>query len=733
MSNLSIIQLSKRDLRLGDNDRMTRRDLLAGTLLCSAAKLHGTPQIEKSSRFPGTPFRDYSRCLASYLSELAATATRKRDAALSKLTSPAAVRARQIEVRATLWKLIGGEPERTPLNPRITGTLTRAGYRVDKVVYESRPNLFVSANLYVPSEGQDPFPGVLFQSGHAWEGKAYPSYQRCCLGLVQLGFVVLAFDPMGQGERINYLNESGSESRLPDCDAEHTVPGRQMLLFGDSATRFQLWDAMRSLDYFLSLPIVDSKHVASVGHSGGATVTMLLAAADDRLSAAVVSMGNTENMIASQFRAPGATDDAEQDFVNAGSQGFDRWDLFYPLAPKPLLIWPSDRDFYATYSPDYVSNGWREYQKLRNVYALLGRTERLAWADTPLPHALAYDSRMRVYNWLTRWLKSDIQPVAKEPDVKPEPPSELWATDSGSVVRSLKSSTPFTINSASTPKREPFRLESLLKVDLAKPVERAKAIGRVKSRNVLVEVLEIQSDPVVWIPAFLLTPDNVSRGKSLLIVLDPHGNDQLWFHPEVDQVLPEDSGVICSADVRGVGSLRPGFSPGAAEYEMGHEQEENYAWGSLFLGRPLVGQRVTDLLAVVRALAKDDGMAGRSIFVAASGKLTVPAIFAAALEPSIAGLYLHGGLVSFQNVVETQIYHHPFANFVPNLLNHTDLPDLVAALAPRRVVLAGVVDASGDAMKEPAVADAYRAAKGNVSIEMRGDWSAKSLVAYASS
>jgi len=710
-----------------DNKQMTRRELLGGVLLCSASKLCSGTQA-----FPGAPFRDYSRCLPDYLSELAAVATQKRHLALSKLTNPAAIKSRQKQVRETLWRLIGGQPERTPLNARITGTFNRPGYRVDKIIYESRPNLFVTANLYVPTTGAGPFPAVLFQSGHYWEGKAYPSYQRCCQGLARLGFVVLAFDPMGQGERINYLNEAGTGSRLADCDTEHTLPGKQLLLFGDSTTRFQLWDATRSLDYLLSLPEVDSKHVASVGHSGGGTLTMLLAAADERLTAAAVCMGNIENILASPFRSPGATDDAEQDFVDAARETFDRWDLLYPIAPKPLLVWPSDRDFYATYSPDYVTNGWHEFQELKKVYTTLGKPEHLAWADTPLPHALAYDSRMLAYNWFSRWLKNEKQPLAEEPEVTPEPVSTLWATESGSVIRSLKSATPFSMLREKAIRHEPVPLESLLKVEISKSVSKVKVVGHVKSRNVFVQNLEIQSAPGVWIPAFLMMPENVSAGKHLLLVLDQQGNDRLWFSPEVDRILPEDSCVICSADIRGIGSMKPGYSPGEAAYESWHEQEENYAWSSLMLGRPLVGQRVTDILTVIRALSKHEGTAGRSIYVAASGKLTVPAIFAAALEPSIAGVYLYGGLVSFRSIVETEIYAHPFANFVPNFLNHTDIPEIVATITPRPVVLSGVIDAQGIAVKAEKLKEIYSAAEGagHLSIEPTGEWSATSLVAY---
>ncbi len=655
-------------------------------------------------------------------------ATRKRDAELSKLTSPAAIKARQQWVRKTLWELIGEEPERTPLNARTTGTLQRAGYRVDKVVYESRPDLFVSANLYVPEQENGPFPAVLFQSGHYWEGKAYPSYQRCCQGLVKLGFVVLAFDPMGQGERINYLDESGTRSRLSSCDAEHTVPGMQFILLGDSSTRFQLWDAMRSLDYLAGLPMVDAKRMASLGHSGGGTLTMLLAAADERLEAAAVCMGNTENVVAVPFRPPGATDDAEQDLVNSAAVGFDRWDLLYPLAPKPLLIWPSDRDFFATYSPDYISNGRQQYRQLKKVYTTLHETEHLGWADTPLPHALAYDSRMLVYGWFARWLQSKDGPV-DEPSVKPEAVSDLWATEGGSVVRALHSATPFTLIAATKVQRNAVPLESLLKCVRPAQSLRAQTIGHVKSRNVEVEVLEIPVEPAVWLPAFLLVADQTPATKPVLLALDETGNTRLWFDPEVDRSLPEDSPVVCAADVRGVGALTPEFSPGAAEYEEWHEREENYAWGSVILGRPLVGQRVSDILALTAALRRHPASKGRPIYIAALRKLTVPALFAAALDPAIEGLYLCGGLISFQNLIETEVYRHPFANFVPNLLKHTDLPEVASSIAPRNLALAGSVNAAGEPMTPEAVRNIYKAA--NVLVRGGSEWSIEALVAYA--
>src|SRR6516164_96005 len=215
-------------------------------------------------------YRDYARCLPDFLSDLSAAAYKLRNTEIAMLTTSAAIRARQRWVRETFWRLVGGMPQRTPLNPRTVGSFDRAGYRLEKVVYESQPGFHVAANLYIPTTDTPPYPGVLFQMGHSTNGKASMAYQQCCQGLARLGYVVLAFDPMGQGERTYYPGSSPSRSRLGP-DEEHTYPGRQMLLKGITSTRLQTWDAVRSLDYLASHSLVDPQRLASTGQSGGGT------------------------------------------------------------------------------------------------------------------------------------------------------------------------------------------------------------------------------------------------------------------------------------------------------------------------------------------------------------------------------------------------------------------------------------------------------------------------------
>jgi len=669
----------------------------------------------------GFYYRDYSRCLPDYLTSLARAAYEKRNHALSLLTGAAAIRQRQLWARETLWKLIGGQLERTPLKAQTTGTFDREAYRLEKIVYQSRPQLFISANLYVPASGKPPFPGVLFQMGHSPTGKAYPSYQKCCQALARLGYLVLAFDPMGQGERIGYPDASGNDTRLSSVDEEHTLPGRQMLLLGETATRYQLWDAIRSLDYLAAHQLVDPTRLASVGQSGGATLTMLLACVDERLAAAAVSSGNTENVANVNFNPPGATDDAEQDLIGSGALGFDRWDLLYPMAPKPLLVEVSAHDFFGTYSPKYLEDGREEFEKLARVYRILGHDDSLAWRSTPLPHGLTYGLRLEIYNWLARWLKHSEPHITEEPPVAPEPAHRLWAGSTGSVVRDFNSLRPIDLikQTAATVHPSDAAIAWLHPPQKSTPF---RELAGTRFTGARVAAVEVNSDPAVWIPAWLFTP--AEAHESTLLVLDSHGRNAGAHEDDLYHSLARAGHRVCAADIRGMGDSRPETGRGNPGYVIPHESEEDFAWASLILGHSLLAQRVKDILCLVQALKA----VGERLAMAARGHLTVPALFAFRASEDIRSLYLAGGLVSFRNVLETEIYSDPLSNFAWNLFRQTDLPTLVARSAPRRIHLAGAVDAS----MRPVAADALRQiySTENVTISDEPAWDEASLGAW---
>jgi dienelactone hydrolase len=692
---------------------MTRRELIA--LAACGSMLRGQTKV----------YREYARCLPDFLRGVAEDAYRRRNTELAGLTTPGAVRARQQWVAETFWKIVGGKPASTPLRARTTGSFERPGYRLEKVVYESQPEFHVAGNLYIPTTGAPPYPGVLFQMGHTPNGKAGDLYQRCCQGLARLGYLVLGFDPMGQGERIYYPVPGGMRSRL-GADEEHTYPGRQMLLKGISCVRLQTWDAVRSLDYLAAHPLVDPKRLASTGQSGGGTDTMLLAAIDERLAAVAVSSGNTENFACANFNPPGSTDDAEQDLVGSAPLGFDRWDLLYPVAPKPLQIQVSSRDYFGTYSPSYIDNGIEEYQKLQKVYTVLGHPDHLGWFATPLPHGLSHDMRMQIYNWFGRWLKGDTRPVAEEPETSPERDETLNVSDSGSMVKSLHGATPYTLNRDHVIHKTPLKsLDELLAV--TRPTAPAVAtVDRAQYRETAIEAVEFASAPKVWVPAWLYQPKKRDPEKPLVVVLEPNGRNA-WHEGELYDQLASKGAVACAPDLRNIGDLSPEFGRGAPHYTRPHNSDEDYAWCGFILGKPLLGQKVTDLLAVIAGLRTRPDLRSRPVVVAAHGTATVVAQFAAMLEPAITRLYLVGGLASYQRLVDSEQYNYPLGDFVPDLLLHTDLPDMAAAIGPRKLVLAGAVGATGAKLPDAEVRKEYQAAA-NVEVRSNAAWTAEAIL-----
>ena len=711
-------------MRQTQNRLSSRREWLLAAASCAAAS-----GLNAADARAGSYYREYSSCLPAYLSSLAHSAYRKRDHELSLLTNANAIRRRQLWTRETFWQLVGGQPKRTPLNPKSVGRFDRPDYAVEKVVYESRPGLVVSANVYLPKSGQPPYPGVLFQMGHTDLGKAYPPYQKCCQGLAQLGFVVLAFDPMGEGERIAYPDASGVATRLSSSDEEHSRPGKQLLLLGDSATRYQVWDAVRSLDYLASHPLVDPARLGCTGQSGGGTLTMLLACVDDRLKACAVSSGNTENVAGIDFNPPGSTDDAEQDLINSGAAGFDRWDLLYPLAPKPLLLQISEHDFFGTYSPRYVEDGHVEFEKLARVYRTLGSPDRLAWRSTPLPHGLTYQLRLQIYNWFERWLKPAGRSIEEEPPVVVEDARVLRVGSTGNVSHDFGSLRPIDFiklaaKSASHP-RPGAAATPAVPFDSPAPGLRMRQLAVTPLQDARAAAVEVQSVSEVWLPAWLFSPRGPAEKPTVLLALDDRGRNQCAHEDDLYHRLARSGQTVCAADIRCIGDARPEVGRGNPSYTVPHELEEDYAWASLILGKPLLAQRVTDILAFVQALKNENGLAGRPLALAARGSLTVPALFAFAASRDIESLYLAGGLVSFKDLLMTESYNQTLGNFAWNLFRLTDLPQLAAESAPRRIHLAGAVNAAGKPLPIASLRPIYTSA--NVTFSGAAAWNDAAL------
>jgi hypothetical protein len=251
-----------------------------------------------------------------------------------------------------------------------------------------------------------------------------------------------------------------------------------------------------------------------------------------------------------------------------------------------------------------------------------------------------------------------------------------------------------------------------------------RELRRVPSRDCDILAVEVQTAERVWAPAWIFVPKQSVR--RLLIVVDSAGRNAQWMEGGLYQRLAAAGTVVCAPDVRGIGDLRPEYSAGAPGYTGERENEENYAWASLMLGRSLLGQRVTDLIAVIQALSA--GEWGGTPLLAARGQLTIPSMCAAFLAPQISGLYLTEHLISWRSLVETEIYRHPFANFVPEVLRFADLPSIAGAIAPRKITIAGILDGAGQPV--PAL-EARRVYSGtNVEVREEGAWNADALLRF---
>ena len=395
--------------------KYTRRDFLeAASAVVAAAggcsrrpatpqRLAGASGVELGVESAALP--DYSHDLERYLVRIAGEARARRKQVIDAISAPQGIQERQKLITEQAWKMLGGPLERTPLNPRVIGAIERPGYRIERLTFESRPRLYVTANLYLPAAAGR-HPAILGPLGHSANGKAWPTYQKLFSSLARKGYVVLAYDPFGQGERIEYPGSRPGQSAIGGGGTgEHEYAGRRLILLGANFSLFRAWDGIRGIDYLLTRGEVDPERIGCCGQSGGGTLTQFLAALDSRIRVAVVSEGNTENVAQADVEPPGSADDAEQNIVPALSHGIDRADLLYAFAPKPLLMTVTLHDAGHTYSPEYVASSLDLFQEYKRVYSILGADDRVSLQATTEQHGYVYELRRATYAWFNRWFE----------------------------------------------------------------------------------------------------------------------------------------------------------------------------------------------------------------------------------------------------------------------------------------------------------------------------------------
>ena len=673
----------------------------------------------------GTSLPDYSRDLVNYLVRITADARERRQRIIRGITTREQAIDRQKTVVKELWTMLGGPLERGPLNARVTGIVQRPGYRIERVVFESRPRLYVTANLYVPDRpGRRP--AILGPLGHALTGKAWHTYQKLFANLARKGYVVLAYDPFGQGERIEYPGARPGLSALGGGTAEHEYAGRRLILLGANFGLFRTWDGIRGIDYLLTRPEVDPDKLGCCGQSGGGTLTQFLAALDDRIKVAVVSEGNTENLAHDSVEPPGAADDAEQNIVPGLARGIDRADLLYAFAPKPLLMTVTMHDAGHTYSPEYVRSGLDLLAEYKRLYGFFSATDRVALQATTQAHGYVYEMRRATYSWFNRWFEmkdagDDEASQAFEAD------ATLHVTPTGFVTTSFGGETALSLTrqlatSVRTPPVLPAelrtRIQSVFGIDApARGAPPGRTLSRISKRGYRAEYFEFTSEHEIRIPGWLLTPDSAGAATPTVLYV---GEGAAWGaiaeEAFAERLCARGGCRVAAIDVRGRGDLSIAYPERGRFYFLNRITNEGYlTWFTLWLGKPLIGGQTFDVLRALEYLRSRPDVPAETISLMGDGPHGVIAVFAAALDEQVRRVALRQTITDYRSLATAERYTQPFGIYAYGLLKEFDLPQVASALAPRPLVFLDPVTPSG----ESSVRDAHALYAGAVNVSIQ--------------
>lgn len=659
---------------------MTRRDFLwAGSAAGSLASLRAQ-ELEPLNRYPHLVHEWF----VDQVREAQAARLERFEALRTAEDAEAYVRS----VRDRIAESFGPMPERTPLNPRITGSFERESYRVENVIFDSRPDFPVTANLYLPKR-PGKLPGVVGTCGHSANGKAAEAYQSFAQGLARQGYVVLLYDPIGQGERLQYLDDDLQPTVGPGT-REHLLAGNQQFLVGDFIGSWRAWDGIRALDYLLTREEVDPSHLGVTGNSGGGTMTTWLCGVEPRWTMAAPSCFVTTFRRNLENELPA---DTEQCPPQAIALGLDHEDFLAAMAPRPVIILAKEKDYFDARGTEEAF--WR----LKRLWGLLGAEDNLGLFIGPTYHGYSRENREAMYGWFNR--------ATGVSDLEGEPPLAIEADETlhcvkGGQVGALKPRTvfSFTREKAGGLASQRMRLSA---GGLAEAVAQQLRIAA-RPRPPYTRILRNRSDREYPKPQAVFYAVETEPGIQAIVTRlsdepllsrPPRGSSRATLyvsHHSADQELREEPLVrelieadpkrpFFAMDVRGVGETRPDTTR-PDSFLLHYGSDYFYAVHSLMLDRPYVGQKTFDVLSVMAWLAR---YGHSEIHLAATGWGTFPAQFAALFSDQVVQVTLKGALESYRAVAESERYDWPLSSFAPGVLEHFDLPEVRAALETKNL------------------------------------------------
>ena len=624
-----------------------------------------------------------------------------RDREIEKLKTKEDWQKRQLWVKQKLNKLMGPFPKKSPLNPRITGVLQKDGYRVEKLVYESRPGFYVTGCVFIPDNIKGKAPAILNVIGHDQEAFRVELYQLVYLNLVKKGFILLAIDPIGQGEAVQFYDADIGFSKVGYTVVEHNYAGNLTFLSGISLAGYFAWDGIRGIDYLISRGDVDPDRIGVTGFSGGGTVTTYVAALDERVKVSVPCSWTTYSH--SQIETKG-TQDPDSFFYHGLKEGISVEDLFEVRAPDPTLMTFTSRDEYLS-----IQGAQKTYQEAKKAYEAFGKEDYIQFVEDDYKHWLTPKIRSAIYSFFMKHL--DVAGDPTEEEVEFLSIDELQITPTGQISTWLEAENVQRINAKETS----TLLENLdqSRKDIPQHVEKVKSNaielsgfinptfsdgtpffnGSYQRNGYSVGKYAIAGEGEYVIPLLLFVPDADKPSYPAIIYLHPDGKAaEAGPGGEIEKLVKRGY-IVAAVDVLGIGEV---------SNTVTREGADDYT--GVLIGRSTPGIQAGDIVRVLNYLKHIDQVES-AIGAVGIDEMCIPLMHAAAFEPLIKNVTLIGAPVSYRSIVMNDLYKiglvynddgywHPweidFSWGVAGALTAYDLPDLIGCISPRKVVLAGL-------------------------------------------
>jgi cephalosporin-C deacetylase-like acetyl esterase len=642
---------------------------------------------------PGTLLLDHLISQAMDLYEI-------RDREIAKLVTKSQWMKRQAFVKDKLLELVGPFPEKTPLNPKVTGIIRRDGYRIEKIIYESMPGFYVTGCLYIPEGIRGRVPAILNVIGHNQDAFRAPLYQVLNYNLVRKGMIIFAIDPPGQGEHVQYFDPKINFSSIGYTVVEHCYFGNQCFLSGSSAARYFIWDGIRAIDYLVSRREVDPERIGVTGFSGGGTITSYMGAFDDRVKVAVPCSWATSGR--RQLETKGVQD-AECSFIHAVAEGITFEDLIEVRAPKPTLMTFVSRDEYLTLQ------GAREaFAEAKAAYRAFGLEDNLRLSEDDSKHHMTPKIRYDIYSFFMKHFGLQGDPSELEAEIVS--PEELKVTPTGQISTSFGGEMIFDVN-----RKESEKLMAELEMSrkntdkhLGEVIVKAKEIsgfiapsgtagnafinGRYHRDGYSVGKYAIMGEGDYPIPILLFVPDDNKEKHPAVVYLHPGGKAADALPGGEIEKLVRKGYVVSAADVPGIGETKNTAARALTD-----------GYTSVLIGRSVVAVQAGDIIRVVNWLKSLSEADPLRIGLVGIREMCIPLLHAAAFDKSVNNVTLIGSPISYRSIVMNRNYRigvskldrvvrdHPyevdFSWGIAGVLKGYDLPDLIGCIAPRRVAL----------------------------------------------